>query len=85
MSADSPRKIANGAGCLAAQIIAHFKAAHGPGGVYMVAPKLLDEEYSYRVTVQENLQVNVKVHDASKRKIFDGGVAAFAAFCTKEN
>lgn len=83
MGINETRTIANGAGCLAAQIIEHFKKEHGPGGIYMVAPALIGEEYSYRVTVQQDYRINVKVHQGSK-KIFDGTVAQFVDFCSKD-
>jgi hypothetical protein len=44
-------KIANGMGCLAAQLVAHFKADHGPGGFYLYPPGAKDvgEEFVYEV------------------------------------
>lgn len=48
---DKGARIANGAGCLAAQMLAHFK--DGPGGFYVHAAGSRDcgEEYTYIVTV----------------------------------
>lgn len=45
-------KIANGAGCLFAQIIAHFKV--GVGGVYITRTDGSEEEYNYTVDVTNN-------------------------------
>ena len=47
------KKIANGVGCLAAQIVAHFKTE--PGGFYLYAPETrkVGEEYIYRVSVKD--------------------------------
>jgi len=43
------RKVANGAGCLAAQLIAHFKTE--PGGIYLepAGARDMGEEYIYTV------------------------------------
>ena len=43
------RPIANGMGCLAAQIVAHFK--DGPGGIYLEPPsaKNCGQDYEYHV------------------------------------
>lgn len=53
-------KYANGTGCLAAQMIAHFKNANPLGGIYMVSQaagtadddlfKTYWEDYNYRIT-----------------------------------
>jgi hypothetical protein len=44
----------NGAGCLAAQLVAHFK--DGPGGFYLYRPMSKDcgEDYTYEVVVDFN-------------------------------
>lgn len=74
---------ANGAGCLAAQLIKHLKT--DIGGIYIVKPrtKLEDEDYGYEITVQENLGVNVVVRKHG-RKVFDGNVFQFGEFCGKD-
>ena len=83
LSGAAPKKFANGAGCLAAQMIKQFK--DGAGGIYMMAPrvKLEDEDYGYEITVNENmtLTVVVKSYDG---QVFKGSVAAFGKFCAKE-
>ncbi len=73
---------ANGAGCLAAQMIAHFKTE--PGGIYVDKPRtaLRDEDYGYEVTVTEGLKLKIVVRGYSK-KVFSGDLAAFTAFCAK--
>ena len=58
-----PATVANGAGCLAAQIVAHFK--YGPGGVYIEhANKWKDcgQEYEYWVDV-DGEQIQLSVYD----------------------
>lgn len=58
------KTIANGMGCLAAQIIAYFK--DGPGGIYIVKPGDHWQEYVYEV------YTNRLVIKAPKRVIFSG-------------
>ena len=75
---------ANGAGCLAAQMIAYFKSQ--PGGIYMTAPrtKLDGEDYGYEVTFNEGMTLTVVVRSYT-RKIFEGSLEAFGVFCNKED
>lgn len=44
-------EFANGMGCLAAQMVAHFKGPHGIGGFYLHSPETKDagQEYEYHV------------------------------------
>ena len=73
-------KLANGAGCLAAQIIAHFK--DGVGGFYLVAPSkpgANNDEWYYEVSVVKN-KVTVKVTevgwgDTENKVWFEGSSA----------
>lgn len=70
-------KLANGAGCLAAQLIKHFK--DDVGGFYLHAAGERDcgEEYVYIVTVGkpgEEIQLEVIGYD---KTIFKGAVSAF--------
>jgi hypothetical protein len=83
MGLDEKRKIANGAGCLAAQIIEHFK--DGPGGIYMVKTrtKLAGEDYGYEITVTSALTIDVVVR-RHKGKIFGGSLHEFGDFCSKD-
>lgn len=75
---------ANGAGCLAAQMVAHFK--DGIGGIYLTAPrtKLDGEDYGYEIKINEDLSIKVKVVCYGE-KVFEGSVEAFGVFCGKEN
>lgn len=47
------KKTANGAGCLAAQIVAHFKQKFRLGGIYLhpAGTRDMGEEYLYRVKI----------------------------------
>ena len=61
------RKIANGMGCLAAQLVAHFK--DDVGQVYLMPPKQrgFDEEYVYTVKPHEG-KLGVEVFKVSEGK-----------------
>lgn len=76
----STGKWANGAGCLAAQMIAHFKTEIG--GIYLETPRLkLDwEDYGYEVHFDEHNGIQVKVKDRSNT-LFSGSVHDFGKFC----
>lgn len=65
----SSYQLANGAGCLFAQIIAHFKDE--PGGFYLYPPGSRDEEYVYFVTAGHNKPIHVRVL-AYGEEIFSG-------------
>jgi len=65
-------KLANGMGCLTAQLIAHFKKECG--NIYIYPPNTKDcwEEYTYFVYLKEN-KLHIKVKDTYEKKIiFDG-------------
>lgn len=67
-------KIANGAGCLAAQVVADFK--DGPGGIYLegINRKNCGQEYEYTVKVDEDkLTMEIEIYDLHYgKKIFSG-------------
>lgn len=75
------RQVANGGGCLAAQIVAYFKK--GPGGIYLQAC-LGDrgEEYEYIVRADETKGIEVTCRGGLARtQLFKGSVSAFEAWC----
>lgn len=83
------KKIANGAGCLAAQIVAHFK--DGPGGVYLHHPSSKDcgQEYEYHITADIS-GITVKVVETGwggrrSKTLYQGDLEGFGAFCKKED
>jgi hypothetical protein len=73
---NTPAKAANGMGCLAAQIVAHFK--DGIGGIYLMPADAGDEEYVYEVRVSE-VRVSGAVTTMSMQgdDRFDGTPAQF--------
>lgn len=71
------RKVANGMGCLAAQLIGHFKTEAGGFYLYPTNTKDVGEEYTYHV-----YQERVVVREAGARlKLFDGTWEEFHDFC----
>jgi len=74
------RKTANGMGCLAAQMIAHFKI--GVGGFYIFPIDTCDagQEYEYHIYKEFVLVKNHK-----NAVIFYGTWVEFAEFCTEKS
>jgi len=88
------RKVANGMGCLAAQLIAHFKDS--PGGFYIhpVTDTECGQDYEYHVYQgTEGLRVRVtdrgfnmfgRTMSDKNEALFDGTVEEFVEFCTEK-
>ena len=77
---------ANGMGCLAAQMVAHFKAPHGIGGFYLHAPDLdqdAGQEYEYHVG-PNRVSVYKTVYEGENDCIFSGSWKAFAEWAGAE-
>ena len=69
--------IANGAGCLAAQMVAHFKV--GVGGFYIQPPMgELENDYTYDVVVKDDV-ILLTVFDFEEI-IFSGTIPEFKQF-----
>lgn len=89
LGSSNPPCVANGAGCLAAQFIAHEK--DGAGNVYLypvkTTPGNCGAEWLYQIRVTGSA-VSVKVYSVSyagrKSLEFSGNVATLAEFCKKE-
>ena len=78
---DEKRKLANGMGCLAAQMIAHFKTSVGGFYIYPVTYKDCGQEYEYHIYSDR-----ITVKDYNGKAIFTGPWVYFKEFCTeKEN
>jgi len=72
ISLNETRLIANGMGCLAAQMFAYFK--DGPGNIYCMHPNAQDcgEEYLYEIE-ENNKDILITVYDIwNKKEIFHG-------------
>lgn len=91
MTPGDNRKIANGAGCLAAQMVAHFKTE--PGGIYLYPTNITDagQDFEYHVKVKDGNWMNsesggVEIKCVSYgSELFSGSVADFGPFCDKED
>lgn len=80
LGAKTDRKIANGVGCFAAQLVAHFKK--DPGQFYIHAPIVgRDDWQDYEYHVYQN---KIQVKNYNGREIFYGNWADFAKFCSAE-
>jgi hypothetical protein len=75
MAFNESRKVANGMGCLAAQMIAHFKKTPGSFYIHPVTDYDCGQEYEYHVYVDKGI---VKDHG---EVIFRGDWKEFASFC----
>lgn len=78
MTGDEGPKFANGAGCLAAQVIGHFKGSD-PGGFYVYPPGNR-QLYNYILTTKSKtpLQLRVEYRCGETNKIlYDGPLDAF--------
>ena len=77
--------IANGAGCLAAQMVAHFKV--GVGGFYIQPPMgELENDYTYTIKVDRQLgggNISITVH-AYEDQVFEGSIQSFKEFIAEE-
>ena len=72
-----PIKVANGTGCLAAQLVAHLK--DGPGNVYLEAltgePGDSWEEYIYTLYPKEGEPTYISIYDVCDKKCIFVGTA----------
>lgn len=90
-SLTDPGRVANGAGDLAAQLVAHFK--HGVGGIYLepVGAQECGQEYEYHIHVSGdsgtiNMQayaIDYAAYDSPPvlRSLYQGDVAGFGQLC----
>jgi hypothetical protein len=69
--------VANGAECLAAQLVCHFKK--GPGGTYLYPPNLgqdAGQDYEYHIHIEGNEVALIRVLDPHM-EIFSGSLFDF--------
>jgi hypothetical protein len=78
ISVGDTRRIANGMGCLAAQLIAHFKIDAGGFYMYPVTAKDCGQEYEYHVYEDKVVVKN------PAEVIFSGTWTEFNEFCSAE-
>ena len=78
ISVGDTRRIANGMGCLAAQLIAHFKIDAGGFYIYPVTAKDCGQDYEYHVYEDKVVVKN------PTEVIFSGTWREFNEFCSAE-
>lgn len=89
------RRTANGMGCLAAQLVAHFKQTVGGFYIHSVEDKECGQDFEYHVYERDG-DICVQVKDRGcnmfgltlsdrNEVLFDGPVATFNEFCTTED
>jgi hypothetical protein len=88
------RKMANGMGCLAAQLVANFK--DGAGGFYLYPTSAVDcgQDYEYHIyNKDEELRIAITNRGCNffgltmsdtNESIFEGSLAEFIEFCTEK-
>ena len=74
------RKVANGMGCLAAQLVSNFKVEAGGFYLYPTSTKDAGQEYEYHVYA-EKVVVKETSYSGANQRIFTGTWAEFAEFC----
>ncbi len=92
---EETRKVANGMGCLAAQLVANFK--DGAGGFYLhpVTSKECGQDYEYHIFQQGRDGFRIAITDRGcnmfgltmsdkNDAIFDGSLAEFTEFCKEK-
>ena len=94
ISTSETRKVANGMGCLAAQLVANFK--DGAGQFYLYPPSATDCGQDYEYHIYKDAQgLRVRITDRGcnmfgltmsdkNDAIFDGTVMEFFDFCTEK-
>lgn len=82
-SSDTKQTAFNGAGCLSASMVAHFKT--DIGGFYLYPTSTTDacQDYTYNI-ICNNKDITVKVQDGANKELFKGSVEEFEKFCTNE-
>ena len=88
-------RVANGMGCLAAQIVAHFKDSVGGFYIHSVDSTECGQDYEYHV-YQKDKELRVRVTDRgcnmfgltmsdTNDSIFDGNIEDFVMFCSENS
>jgi hypothetical protein len=85
---DEKQRVFNGAGCMAAQMISHFKG-DSAGGIYIYPNSTKDawQNYEYHVLVDfDSKDVTLTCYQSGKRKkqLFKGSPDKFIEFVQKE-
>ena len=89
------KRVFNGAGCLAAQLVAHFK--DGAGGIYLYPNDVKDcgQEYEYEIVVTQENKIYLRCYEIGyinskgkyvnrKRLLFSGVPELFSKFVAQD-
>jgi len=89
-----PRKMANGMGCLAAQLVANFKEEAGQFYLYPTSAVDCGQDYEYHIyNKDKELRIAITnrgcnffglTQSDTNENIFDGNLAEFTEFCTEK-
>jgi len=94
LSTVETRKVANGMGCLAAQLVANFKSE--AGGFYLYPTSAVDcgQDYEYHIYNKDGeLRIAITnrgcnffglTQSDTNESIFEGNLAEFTEFCTEK-
>ena len=77
ISNNEKRKIANGMGCLSAQIVAHLKEAPGDFYLHSAGTRDIGEEFIYTLYYTEELRIKVQDTYDDGSDLFDGNMKSF--------
>lgn len=81
-NSDTPTKLANGMGCLAAQLVANFKKGIGQFCLEPTEARDCGQDYEYHISENGNGVLNVSIFDSYRQEnIFDGSIAELVDFC----
>jgi hypothetical protein len=75
---DREFQTANGMPCLAAQVVAHFKADVGQFYLYPPGTRDVWEDYIYTIEGEVGSEPTIAVTDSSGERIFEGGASKVA-------
>ena len=71
------RRIANGMGCLSAQVVAYFKEAPGDFYLHSAWTRDIGEEFIYTLYYTEELKIKVQDTYDGGNDLFDGNIKAY--------
>jgi len=77
ISPNEKRKIANGMGCLSAQIVAYLKEAPGDFYLHSAGTRDIGEEFIYTLYYTEELKIKVQDTYDGGNDLFDGNIEAY--------
>ena len=77
ISNNEKRKIANGMGCLSAQIVAHLKEAPGDFYLHSAGTRDIGEEFIYTLYYTEELRIKVQDTYDDGSDLFDGNMKSY--------